>query len=449
MKLTRKELRETLFELRWFLTASVLDIFQLFSAEDEAICGQDWVFIPGTRKPADRILFVAHADTVRDTLLESKNLLYNREHRVFSAIDGDALGGDDRAGCAMLFRLIGSGHSILITDHEESGGKGADMAAKQLGVLLRQHAFMVEPDRYGNDEYIFYRETTNDDFSDYIASVVPAGWTEGWGSFTDISSLSPNLGLCGVNVSCGYYDQHSSKEMLYVDHWQATLDWLRATWVVDNLNLPDFDVPETRAWTTKSYRGWTGHDELWGDERYVPNKPYEGSMVYLADQSDKEVLELAYMKALCEDEDDWWLRAHDETDEECANRLADSNFENPLANWSELLTEVVSQVVDALEYGVHDSTDLLQLIAECRATPKRVFNGKSTALALVDDDQDDQDDLDRFIAEAAEEDDVRDAIPILDFAGDIVSWVPLGLATSEERAQGFAIYDRDMYGADA
>jgi hypothetical protein len=78
-----------------------------------------------------------------------------------------------------------------------------------------------------------------------------------------------------------------------------------------------------------------------------------------------------------------------------------------------------------------------------------VFNGKSTALALVDDDQDDQDDLDRFIAEAAEEDDVRDAIPILDFAGDIVSWVPLGLATSEERAQGFAIYDRDMYGADA
>ena len=38
------------------------------------------------------------------------------------------------------------------------------------------------------------------------------GYKKQIGSFTDISVLMPASGLCGVNLSCGYYNPHTTQE---------------------------------------------------------------------------------------------------------------------------------------------------------------------------------------------------------------------------------------------
>lgn len=84
---------------------------------------QSFVYIPGTRK--DRVLLIAHADTAWDEHITNKKiinprLIYeNGEYKNKSEEFG--IGADNRAGCAILYLLKDSGHSLLITDRGSEG----------------------------------------------------------------------------------------------------------------------------------------------------------------------------------------------------------------------------------------------------------------------------------------------------------------------------------------
>jgi hypothetical protein len=69
------------------------------------------------------------------------------------------IGADDRAGCAMLYLLRKSGHSILITDGEEHGRQGSHYLVNHFPELcseLNNHRFMIQLDRRNARDFKCY-----------------------------------------------------------------------------------------------------------------------------------------------------------------------------------------------------------------------------------------------------------------------------------------------------
>jgi len=228
----------TLRDWRAWLGASPGDLLDRFASLPGSQDGGSWVYVPGLRPVESRALLVAHVDTVRDKPPQPGRI---RRKRGVLSVPGEVLGGDDRAGCAMLWTLRGLGHSILATDFEEVGGLGAEDAARSLGAeVLGAHVFAVQWDRRGRREGVFYPGTYSQDFSAFLAGALP-DWGQGWGSYTDIATLCPVAGVCGVNLAVGFRNEHTARETLNLRDWADTL---RASLsLLDRDTLPRF-TPE-------------------------------------------------------------------------------------------------------------------------------------------------------------------------------------------------------------
>ncbi len=237
------DLRDTLMRFLSFRPESSKTVLSLFSELDGAIaqCGSsknNFVYIPGTRE--DRVLLIAHADTVWDEFYFSEKYpaygreiaekLHDMEHTPFfdgkfifqNGSDDWGLGADDRAGCAMLWLLRNSGHSLLITDGEEHGQRGSYHLMKnykKLAEELNAHRYMIQLDRRGSSDYKTYDLAVSSEFCHYIET--HTGFRDaGSYSCTDIVALCRKI--CGVNLSVGYYNEHTWKEYLSYPEWLNT-----------------------------------------------------------------------------------------------------------------------------------------------------------------------------------------------------------------------------------
>ncbi|MEJ5365406.1 MAG: hypothetical protein WHS86_09915 [Desulfosoma sp.] len=200
--------------------------------------GRRFVYVPGSRK--DRIVLVAHADTVwtlwgRERTSRPHRVV--RENGIFRS-ESSGLGADDRAGCAILWLLKDSGHSLLVTDGEEKGQLGSWFLVEECPDIYDEinetHGFMVEFDRRNAADFKCY-DVGTDDFRSYVASVT--GYAEpDRRAFTDICTLCRDI--CGVNLSVGYYHEHSAQEYLSIREWRHTLDLCRS-WL-GSADLPRF-----------------------------------------------------------------------------------------------------------------------------------------------------------------------------------------------------------------
>lgn len=163
--------------------------------------GSDFLYAPG-QVP---VLLVAHVDTVH--VRPPEDIYHDAKAGVLWSPDG--LGADDRAGVLGILHLLRLGHRphVLFTDGEERGGTGAHEAAKALHPDVR---YVVELDRRNGREAVFYG-CENKKFRKYVTAF---GYKQSEGTFTDISILCPAWGIAGVNVSCGYYNAHTTTEYL-------------------------------------------------------------------------------------------------------------------------------------------------------------------------------------------------------------------------------------------
>jgi hypothetical protein len=230
-------------------------IFQYFlSTPDKEIVfrgerPERFLYIRGQRK--DKVLLVAHADTVWDNYAEISE--HAKHELIFSngifqssgSIYG--IGADDRAGCAILWLLKDLGHSLLITDGEEAGGLGSNWLMsdpKNLDIadeINTQHQFMIQLDRRHGSDFKCYSVGT-DKFRDYVQCMT--GYIEpDRYSYTDIVTLCREI--TGVNLSVGYRNEHSYKESLVLDEWLNTLNICRR-WLSEE-NLPRFPLIEVSA----------------------------------------------------------------------------------------------------------------------------------------------------------------------------------------------------------
>ena len=196
---------------------------------------EDFVYIPGTRE--NGVLLVAHADTVGEEdlaveLAEDEGIIRNRR---------GILGADDRAGCAMLWLLRNTGHGLLVTDGEEYGSVGSRFLKKafpdRFDEINSRYRFMIQIDRCGSADFKCYQVGTPE-FRRYIVEKTHFSEPDRMRS-TDIVHLCRDI--CGVNLSCGYYREHTAAEYLVKAEWRNTLELLR-NWLSED-DIPKFPLP--------------------------------------------------------------------------------------------------------------------------------------------------------------------------------------------------------------
>jgi len=198
-----------------------------------------FLFVNGTKE--SKVVLVAHADTVFDEFykyspqkhsVEIENDYFIGKNQIGGRI---ALGADDRAGCAILWALKDSGHSILLTDGEEHGSIGSHWLMEQnpdIANILNQHQFIVQFDRRNSSDFKCYKVGT-EEFRAFIEEKTNYK-DAGTDSYTDICTLCKEI--CGVNLSVGYYDEHTSYERINFNEWLHTLNVAR--------KLLDEDLPK-------------------------------------------------------------------------------------------------------------------------------------------------------------------------------------------------------------
>lgn len=219
--------------LTQFLSYSVSEadeLFDVFAALPGAQSGRGaallerYVYVPGTRP--DRVLLVAHADTVWDVSYtkrpaEPTQLVF--EDGVFrNAASDHGIGADDRAGCAMLYALRESGHSLLLVHGEEHGKKGARYLRrynKPLFKELNRHRYMIEFDWCGTNSCLFNQVDYSDRFKKYIEGSLGFIDSEKTGG-CDLQVLCRKRS--GVNLGVGYHGFHTAKETLCLAEWENT-----------------------------------------------------------------------------------------------------------------------------------------------------------------------------------------------------------------------------------
>lgn len=186
---------------------------------------ENYIVAVGDDSPVGRIGFVSHMDTVFKVKPKFKNIkekngiLYNKDKSY-------GLGADDRAGIFMILQILNLTNirpTIIFTHLEEVGGIGATALSndKPMCEVLSKHLdFMIEIDRKGNNEVVYYQED-NKDFHSFIESY---GFVANHGSYSDIVELSPAFNVASCNVSAGYYGAHTKSETINIKHMQNTFD---------------------------------------------------------------------------------------------------------------------------------------------------------------------------------------------------------------------------------
>jgi len=165
------------------------------------------------------ICLIAHMDTVFPYFINE--FYYDKEKKVLWNPYG--AGFDCRAGVYAIIQIIEAGYrpSIIFTNGEEMGGIGACSLINdypQCPILKCKS--LIELDRMGKDDSVYYN-CNNHKFKKYINKF---GFKTNYGTFSDISILSPFWGIASVNLSIGYEDEHSKTERLHCDWCDRTIE---------------------------------------------------------------------------------------------------------------------------------------------------------------------------------------------------------------------------------
>jgi len=190
---------------------------------------------PGAKKTDKRTMLVAHIDKSRTD--KEIDVLFDKKYQIYWSPQG--LGADDRAGVYGILQIYNRLPAnmkpyLLFCDKEESGGVGAKEAAEDLKHMAKRISFMIELDRKGTRDAVFY----NDESSKFKKYIEKFGFERCFGTYSDISTIGKAWRIASVNLSCGYFDQHTLYERL-------EYEWLKETIKDAELLVRDAAVAKT------------------------------------------------------------------------------------------------------------------------------------------------------------------------------------------------------------
>lgn len=210
-------------ELKKILEEKLLDMDYT-----EVVSGDGYVYAKGTVP----VLLTAHMDTVHKEPVKDFYEYFdeNKNQHIISSPQG--IGGDDRCGIYMILEIIKEHKcSVLFCEDEETGGIGGRKFCKtEMIDDLKNMKYLIELDRKGSVDAVFY-DCENDDFTDFIEK--NTGFKENYGSFSDISNLSPACKVASVNLSCGYYNAHTTSEYVIVEEMLNTIEVVKKLLTVE------------------------------------------------------------------------------------------------------------------------------------------------------------------------------------------------------------------------
>lgn len=161
------------------------------------------------------VLLVAHLDTVHRQPVQ--NIFYSQDETLMMSPEG--IGGDDRAGVYSVLEIARRHRChVLFCEDEETGGRGArEFAASRIRPKVN---YIVELDRRGGNDAVFYG-CDNPEFTQFVCNF---GFEVAHGSFSDISVIAPRLGIAAVNISAGYYHEHSRHEVINLTEMRHNIE---------------------------------------------------------------------------------------------------------------------------------------------------------------------------------------------------------------------------------
>lgn len=187
----------------------------LISQKYKVYSGNGYIYAEGDLP----ICLLAHVDTVFN--IKPYDFYFDKQRGVLFAPD-TGLGADDRAGIYAILTIINSGFkpSVIFTDGEERGGLGAKALVGALPHCpFKECKALIQLDRQGKNDCVFY-DCDNEKFEKLINTY---GFKTDIGSFTDISVIAPAWGIAAVNLSVGYYWEHTRAEYLNIYELDKTI----------------------------------------------------------------------------------------------------------------------------------------------------------------------------------------------------------------------------------
>ncbi len=185
-----------------------------------------------TTNPDYYACVVAHLDCVR---AHANKAVKIKNGKIFgkNPITGKqiGLGMDDANGICCALQLLREVPNIKVcfTTEEEIGFIGAETAADNIDFFC-DVSYFIQADRHGSSDLITYTNCLYVTSEEWLQEVTPIAvkykYSEEIGIGTDIGVLAEKLQLSAVNISCGYYKEHSDQEYTVISELQNCLDFM-------------------------------------------------------------------------------------------------------------------------------------------------------------------------------------------------------------------------------
>lgn len=237
---------------------------ELRKTHEDIVYQDGFVFAKGTFP----VLLVAHLDTVHKHL--PREIIHDKTKNTLSSPEG--IGGDDRCGVYMVLELLKKHNcSVVFCEDEEIGAKGAEKFVEYfLDVRSDEIAdfnYIVEIDRKGSTDAVFY-DCANDDFEAFITEEY---FKTSYGTFSDISTIAPMLGISAVNLSSGYYNAHTVSEYVVIPEMEEIINQIGKLLDRTDLNtqfeyVEDFRRNRYYTGTSGLYKYDTKYEYLYDDD---------------------------------------------------------------------------------------------------------------------------------------------------------------------------------------
>lgn len=205
--------RMTQMKLKDYLVDKLCNYYETIYVDD------GFIYVKGINS---NVLLTAHMDTVhepRGLICTDIYEYYDRKNKRHILSSPQGIGGDDRCGIYAILKVLETTDFrpyIIFCEDEEIGGVGSNKFCKTTlsNEVADEVNFMIEIDRANANDAVFYEET-NAEFQRYVMDVT--GNKEAWGSFSDICHLSEDTLVSSFNISCGYYNAHTTDEYVVME----------------------------------------------------------------------------------------------------------------------------------------------------------------------------------------------------------------------------------------
>lgn len=207
------------------------------------------------------VLLVAHLDTVH---AETVKEIYYNKGRVYSP---QGIGGDDRCGIYMILKIVQKHKChVLFTEDEEIGCVGANKFTKTTQFMNMPVNYIIEFDRKNKNDAVFYN-CSNYDFIDFIIENDEGFFKEAYGSFSDICDIAPYLGVAAVNLSCGYYEAHTTKEYVVLNEMETIISEAKKI-ITKPIEKPFVYIEKPVSYATGYGKDWYDYYDDYYDDYY-------------------------------------------------------------------------------------------------------------------------------------------------------------------------------------